>query len=263
MFSEMNSNVNGFILTATYTTSHNNYLQDTNEILVNCYSHSSWDEFQNTSNIRFNVMSLMEMNTAPHKGFILEHQIFNRIWKHDQNACWFKTTPVHKKRPFGWGEFPRPMGFILFASTSSTNIQFITEMNIPRPKGVHSRSSFGITGHECSNHNNNSNLELMKAKRPFGQWHPVIHLLMLSNFPRWTLRVQWGFILVRSNGQRNETPEVRQFSINAVAEMNIPRPMGVHSHASREIQRRVQLDKSSRSECWMQSRINIEKAFPD
>lgn len=42
----MDSNVNGFIL--TNTTSRKNCLQVTNEILVNCYSHANWDEFQNT-----------------------------------------------------------------------------------------------------------------------------------------------------------------------------------------------------------------------
>lgn len=50
---------------------------------------------------------------------------------------------------------------------------------------------------------------------------------MLSKFPRWTSRVQWGFIPVRSNEKpfnENETPRV----VSSWT-MNIPRPMGVHS----------------------------------
>lgn len=185
-------------------------------------------------------MSLTEMNTTPHNGFILEHQIFNRIWKHDQNPCRFEATPVHRKRPFGWDEFPRPMGFILIAGTSSTNIQFITEINIPRSMGVHSRSTVGITGHDCSNNDNNHKSISMKLKRPFGQWHPVVLQIMLSNFPRWTPRVQWGFILVRSNGQRNETPEVRQFP-------NQCRRWDEHSASNGSSFSRVPRDSTTRS----------------
>lgn len=81
----MDSNVNGFILTVTYTTNrknldshiilkkNSNSLRETNKILVIYYSHASWDGFQNTPKTGFILMPLVEMNTT-HEGFILERQ---------------------------------------------------------------------------------------------------------------------------------------------------------------------------------------------